>query len=243
MNFRGAGAWFRPVPFVLAVVAAGLLLCAGSGTRFGVWPYQTGFAVMRWSAYVGLAAGALALIALGVPKLRGRAAAGLAVALVAGIGVAWVPWEFLRRAQSVPPIHDISTDLENPPLFVAILPLRAGASNTAAHGGKEIAEQQRKGYPEIRPLMLVAPPADAFATARAAAEGMGWEIVAADAAAGRIEATATTPWFGFKDDIVIRIVPAGAGSRLDMRSVSRVGRNDIGVNARRIREYFARLAA
>jgi uncharacterized protein (DUF1499 family) len=70
---------------------------------------------------------------------------------------------------------------------------------------------------------------------------MRWEVVAADAAAGRIEATATTPWFGFRDDIVVRIVPADGGSRVDVRSVSRVGKGDLGVNARRIREFLGRL--
>jgi uncharacterized protein (DUF1499 family) len=67
--------------------------------------------------------------------------------------------------------------------------------------------------------------------------------VAADSSAGRIEATATTPWFGFKDDVVIRVAPDPAGSRVDVRSVSRVGQSDVGTNARRIRAYLARLAA
>jgi uncharacterized protein (DUF1499 family) len=70
---------------------------------------------------------------------------------------------------------------------------------------------------------------------------MGWDIVAADAPAGRIEATATTRWFGFKDDVVVRIEPAGEGSRIDVRSVSRVGGSDVGTNAKRIRAYLRRL--
>ena len=71
---------------------------------------------------------------------------------------------------------------------------------------------------------------------------MGWKIVAADSTAGRIEATATTPWFGFKDDVVVRVRPEGSGSRIDVRSVSRVGQSDVGTNARRIRAYLADLA-
>jgi uncharacterized protein (DUF1499 family) len=112
----------------------------------------------------------------------------------------------------------------------------------AAYPGGEVAAAQRRAYPDIGPLALAMPPATAFARALDAAKGMGWEIVAADAGAGRIEATATTPWFGFRDDVVVRITPAAAGSRVDVRSVSRVGRSDLGTNARRIREYLAMLS-
>jgi uncharacterized protein (DUF1499 family) len=84
-------------------------------------------------------------------------------------------------------------------------------------------------------------PAAAYARAFAAARAMGWEIVAAEPAAGRIEATATTRWFGFKDDVVVRVRGTSAGSRIDARSVSRVGKGDVGTNARRIRAYFAEI--
>ena len=96
--------------------------------------------------------------------------------------------------------------------------------------------------PDFKPLDLPLPPADAFARALDAAKGMGWEIAATDAAAGRIEATATTPWFGFRDDVVIRVTPAPPGSRIDVRSVSRVGRSDLGTNAKRIRTFLDKLA-
>jgi len=87
------------------------------------------------------------------------------------------------------------------------------------------------------------PPPVAFSRALEAAERMGWTLVANNPAEGRIEATDTTFWYGFKDDIVIRVTPAGAGSRVDVRSVSRVGRSDIGTNARRVRRYLAKLAS
>jgi uncharacterized protein (DUF1499 family) len=88
---------------------------------------------------------------------------------------------------------------------------------------------------------LTDPPAAAFTRALGAARRMGWEIVAADSAAGRIEATATTTWFGFKDDVVVRIKPNQNGSRIDVRSESRVGGSDIGTNAKRIRRYLGEL--
>ncbi len=231
----------RLLALVAAIAAVALLLASGLGYRFGLWPYRTGFDVLRWASYVGLAAAAVAIIALAIPKVRAGWARVLVGALVVGIAVVYVPWQWQQRAASVPRIHDITTDTVDPPQFVAQLPLRARAPNTAVYGGKEIAELQRKGYPDIQPLAIGVPPGVAFGRAHDAAESMGWEIVASDAVAGRIEATATTPWFGFKDDIVVRVSPSGQGSRIDVRSVSRVGRSDIGTNAKRIREFLAKL--
>ena len=147
----------------------------------------------------------------------------------------------MRRARSVPPIHDITTDTENPPPFVAVLPLRAGSPNASEYGGAEIAEQQKSAYPDVQPVILSMPADQAFERARSAAEDMGWTMVAAVPAEGRIEATAETFWFGFKDDVVIRLSPADGGTKVDVRSVSRVGRSDVGTNAARIRAYFRKL--
>jgi uncharacterized protein (DUF1499 family) len=162
------------------------------------------------------------------------AVAGVLISLV----VVGVPLAYLRTALGVPPIHDIATDTENPPPFEAILPLRA---DTAMYAGEETAAQQRGAYPEIKPQVLSVPPDEAFERALAVTREMGWEIVAAEKGKGRIEATDTTFWFGFKDDVVIRIQPAEAGSRVDVRSTSRVGVGDLGVNAARIRRVLERL--
>jgi uncharacterized protein (DUF1499 family) len=140
-----------------------------------------------------------------------------------------------------PSIHDITTDTENPPQFVALLAARQKAPNGAAHGGARVAQAQKAAYPDITPTKLDLPPARAFERALNVAGNMGWKIVAANQAEGRIEATATTFWFRFKDDIVIRIVASGNGSRLDLRSMSRLGRNDLGTNARRIRSFLNQL--
>jgi uncharacterized protein (DUF1499 family) len=221
----------------LAVTAALLLLVAGPGTRLDLWSFGTGFLLMRWALFVGLGAAALALLLLIIPKTRRGHGAMLGVALVIGVAAAWVPWSSYQTVRSLPFIHDISTDLEQPPEFVDVVPLRADAPNPVAHPGAETAAQQREGYPDIRPLDLDLPPAQAFDRALATARGQGWEIVAAVPEEGRIEATATTFWFGFKDDVVIRISPSDSGSRLDIRSKSRVGRSDVGANAARIREF------
>jgi uncharacterized protein (DUF1499 family) len=135
-------------------------------------------------------------------------------------------------------IHDITTDTENPPDFVAILPLRRD-SNPAEYGGPEIAAKQHAAYPDIRPLAVGISPSRAYEAALATAVAMKWQIVQGSPSERRIEAVATTRWFGFKDDIVIRISPAAnGGSVLDIRSASRVGLSDLGTNARRIRTFL-----
>jgi uncharacterized protein (DUF1499 family) len=235
---------YRAVSLLVVAAAASMLLACGPGNRFGLWPYPVSISLLRIAAYVAIAGAALALVGLLVPKLRAGGARTLAGALVVSIALFYFPWQFGQDAKSVPRIHDVSTDTENPPQFVAVVPLRAGAPNGPAYDGRETAELQKKGYPDLGPLVLKMPVQVAFNRALDAAQAMGWDIAGSDAAAGRIEATATTLWFGFKDDIVIRVTPEGAegvSSRVDVRSKSRVGRSDIGANAKRIRAYLASL--
>jgi uncharacterized protein (DUF1499 family) len=229
--------------FGLAVTSGLVLALAGPAYRGDVVGLRTAFALLRWAASIGIGAALVSLAGLAVVRPRGGAPLVLGLLGIAiGTMAAYVPWRWREQARSVPPIHDITTDLEQPPAFDAILPLRADAPNPAEYGGPEIAAQQREAYPEVRPLELAAPPGMAFRRALAVARDMGWEIVAADSAAGRIEATATTRWFGFMDDVVVRITATGDGSRVDVRSVSRVGRSDVGTNAERIRQYLGRLS-
>lgn len=229
--------------FLLAVLSACAAVLSGFGSRWEWWRYVTGFAILRWAAYTGLAAAALSF-AGGVVFRPGRLQRGTSFSvagIVIGLTVAGIPWSWLHTAQRVPHIHDITTDTENPPRLVSVLPFRKNAQNSIEYGGPEIAAQQHSAYPDIVPLMLPIQPAQAFERALAAARHRGWMIVDANPAEGHIEATATTFWFGFKDDVVIRIVPVPDGSRLDMRSVSRVGVSDVGTNAARIRSYLKEL--
>jgi uncharacterized protein (DUF1499 family) len=106
---------------------------------------------------------------------------------------------------------------------------------------RSFAAQQAAAYPEVRPLIVALPPAEVFPRLLAAAEAMDWAIVSSDQASGRIEATATVPWWGFKDDIVVVMSPDGVGTRVDVRSKSRVGKSDLGVNAERIQDYLGRV--
>lgn len=228
---------------LLAAIAGGaallLLAAAGPAYRLGILPLPYAFILLRWSAYVGIAAVILALIAGSLAYRRGARMKTLlaGAALVAGLVAVAIPWQWQRTARSVPPIHDITTDLENPPTYEAVVPLRANARNKLDRP-PDLAQRQRDGYPDLAPITLPSPRDQVFDRALAAAQDAGWEIVTADKSSGRIEATDTTRWFGFKDDVVVRLTPWGSGTRVDVRSVSRVGGSDVGTNARRIREYL-----
>ncbi len=231
--------------FGIAFIAAIAALLAGLGTRWGWWDYRSGFLILRCAVWAGLGAIAISLYAI-VMALRHRlrrASVFSIHGLIIGALVFGVPWYLVNEGRKLPPIHDITTDTERPPAFVAVLPVRKDAPNTAQYGGAELAAQQKQGYPDVVPALLAVPPRAAFDLALDVARKSGWEIVAAVPDDNRIEATATTDWFGFKDDIVIRVKPANGGSRVDMRSVSRVGRSDLGANARRIRDFMRELTA
>jgi uncharacterized protein (DUF1499 family) len=229
----------------LGVIALLMVGLAGPGTRFGWWHFRTAFQVwLKYGSYVAVLAVVVAVLALIVSR-RSRSRKGLALALVAlllGLAAYLLPWSWRRGAKGVPPIHDITTDFANPPPLAYSRALRDSLDiNPWEYEGDSIAAQQREAYPDIRPVMLALPPDSAYAAAYRAAREMGWEIVDASRERLTIEATDETPWFGFVDDVVIRVSPASGISRVDVRSVSRVGRGDMGLNAKRIRKYAAKL--
>jgi uncharacterized protein (DUF1499 family) len=222
----------------LALAAGLVLLVTGPGYRIGLWPLPTAFALLRWGAIMGAVSAVLAAIVLW--RRHGRDALA-ALALIVGVAAFAVPFRFQRLAAAAPPIHDISTDTANPPTFQAVVPLRTDARNSLDYS-QDAAQQQRTAYPEIKPLIIEMPAAQVFDRALMTAREAGWEIVDANANAGRIEATDTTTFFGFKDDLVVRLTPLEGRTVVDVRSVSRVGRGDAGTNARRVREFLERLS-
>jgi len=209
----------RGAALVLALGGLVLLLLSGPFVRFDVVDLRTGFWFFRWAAYLGIAAALLAVVVLAVPRLRARGVAAPAFALLLGVAVFYAPFQFQNRSRAVPPINDITTDTANPPQYM---------TTRRAYPGEEMARLQRAAYPDLAPLALPLAPPEAFAKAVKAAEAMGWEVVGRDAEKGTIEAVDTTKWFGFKDDIAVRVAPAPAGSPnrslVDVRSKSRVGR-------------------
>ncbi|NKI33587.1 DUF1499 domain-containing protein [Wenzhouxiangella sp. XN79A] len=234
----------RRLAISLALLALIVLLIGGPGYRLGLWALGFGLlGVMRYALYLGAAGALLAVIGLLLPRVREQGAGVLVLALLLGAVVAAVPVGVRQIASGKPFIHDITTDLEDPPAFVAVVPLRAGAPNPPEYGGADVAEQQRRGYPELGPAIFDRPTEAVFDAAVATVDSMGWERVATVAEDGRIEATDTTLWYGFKDDIVIRIRATPDGTRVDLRSKSRVGGSDLGKNADRIAGYLDRLDA
>ena len=227
--------WLRRA--AIAAVALALLALALSGplTRFDVWSYRIGLELFRWGGYLGAAAAVLAVAVLAWPAARRIGIAAPLVVLVVGLIAYFIPSQFWAQARAVPRINDITTDTANPPQYMT-------ASRPYP---REFATLQKQAYPDLATLELRIPTGEAYARAVAAAEAMGWEVVGRDAAAGTIEAVDTTRWFGFRDDIAIRVSDAPDTShnrsRIDVRSKSRVGRNDFGTNARRIRTYLQHL--
>ncbi len=224
-------------------MALGFLALMGTlatpfGNRAKLWGYGTSLEILHWAFYIGIAALLVSLIAL--YRCRpGAGHRGFALMLVSVLVLATalaVPAYWGYQKSRLPPIQDITTDTEEPPEFWS-------APTSRAYGGEAVAAMQRKAYPDIRPLQLDNPPEQVFEAAVALVRERGWRLWDPDPEEGRIEASITTFWFGFEDDVAIRIREAEGGkTRVDMRSTSRFGGGgDGGTNARRIRDFLADL--
>lgn len=206
------------------------------GFRQGGWPWSQSYRLATWGAWAALAGFIVALAGL-IVWLRNRQSGGLAVLLglvlslpVAGMGIA-----FDMAARMTPPINDISTDTQDPPVFwFTVTPTDFPAAN---------AEPQRAAYPDVRPLDLDLSFDDAFGLALALVEERGWKVLSADPDESQIEAIATSRLFGFQDEVAIRVSETDNGTRIDMRSRSRLGQVDRGANARRIMAFMSDLDA
>ena len=227
----------RPLGFLsilLGVASIALLAVSVWGFRAGGWPWPQAYDLAGWGAWTA-GAGVIAALAGLVVWLRRRRGGSGAVLLglilslpVAGLGAA-----FEIAVRITPPINDISTDTEDPPVFW----FTATPSDYPAQN----AEPQRAAYPDVRPLDMPVSADDAFAAALALVEERGWEVLSADPVESQIEAIATSRIFGFEDEVAIRVTETETGARIDMRSRSRLGQIDRGANARRIEAFLADL--
>ena len=232
--------------FYLALLAALIVAACGPAHRYLGIDLDLALAMYRYGFYLAAAAMALALATL-VPTRPGDRRRGFVAALLGlgiGLAAAWGPGGWLLDARAAPRLNDISSDTDEPPAMVVTQQMRRGAPNPPAYPGKAAAAQQRAAYPDIQPILLNLTPAEAFRRVDEVAMSMGWDIVARAPAEGRIEAIDTSEWFGMTDDIVVRLRPEGtSGTRIDIRSKSRVGESDFGENARRIRTFRDKLKA
>jgi uncharacterized protein (DUF1499 family) len=240
-----AAAWWAKAILIGAIIAAVLLPIGALGTRLGIWPFQIGLLLLVSGAALALLTVVLGIIALLV-VMRQRRVAERGV-LYIGLIIAGVTAGFMGMqigaARSVPMIHNISTDVVDPPQFDAVIALRGPAANPLDYDSATLAPLQTAAYPGVKPLITKLDAAAAIDRTLEVLDDMGLEIVNVDREAGRVEATATSFWFGFKDDVVVRVRQTPEGSVIDLRSVSRVGRGDVGVNAKRIEEFIARFNA
>jgi hypothetical protein len=242
MTTRTAPAGTRLCRIGTWIAASGALLIAlAAGHRYGLVPdWRIALALLA----LGGGLMAIALVAAGIGLVRSRGSAGAAsrpgtwiaflaaaATTVAGVGS--------LDAIGKPPIHDITTDLVNPPMFVDAIPAReaALATNPPMYFSSRDAPVQAKAYPDLGTVVLAMPASEAFGKALATAKALGWKIISANPVAGRIEATATTTWIGLESDVVVRITPAGPESRVDLRSKSRSVPADMGTNAKLIRSF------
>ncbi len=227
------------IGLVLAFGAAAALLAGGLGHRAGWWHFTSGLKLAEWGVYGALVALAVSLLAAVLTWPDAARKRGFPMALVgvlATLPVIATAGYWVHAARTYPVINDISTDLDDPPVFWDM-------PNPTDHPGESFAAKQRAAYPDIVPLTLSAPPQQVFGHARALVRERGWSVVAADEVDRRIEATEKSRLFGFVDEVVLRIAETSDGTRVDMRSRSRLGRSDLGVNAARIRAFLDDLAA
>lgn len=236
-NSRRPLSWPALSGLILGLAAIASVVVSGVGYQQGWWPFPRGLQIAEWAAY-GAAFG-LVLAVIGLIRTRGSQRRGFILAIL-GVAVTLplvamaIHWEYAARAY--PPINDISTDTENAPVFWDM-------PTPTDYPGGETAAKQRAAYPDLVTLQLAIPPDKVFAHALALVEDKGWELVSKAPEEGNIEATVSSLLYGFKDEFAVRITPADGGSKVDVRSRSRLGRIDRGVNAKRIRAYLAELEA
>ena len=219
---------------LLGLASLGLLAVSAWGIRAGGWPWPQAYDLAGWGAWAAGAGTVAALAGLVVWLRRRKGGAGaVLLGLILSLPVAGLGAAFEIAARTTPPINDISTDTDDPPVFwFTSTPSDYPASN---------AEPQRAAYPHARPRDLPVSADEAFAAALALVEERGWEVLSADPAESQIEAIATSRLFGFEDEVAIRVTGTDTGARIDMRSRSRLGQIDRGTNARRIEAFLADL--
>ncbi len=247
MTMTRGGLWTRRLSkwsLRLGVIAIVLIFGGALLGRFDVIPKLTAVSMMFGGgalSFLGVIIAVIAIV-LNVRNRTGFMMSALVGLLLSG-GLAGFMASRAAIAGKVPAIHDITTDLANPPAFTK---LTLAADNLR---GVETIENWRtmhaKAYGDIKPVTIAKPVSAVIATAEKLARARGWSIAHVDQAQGVLEATASVSLIQFQDDVILRVTPGadGMGSRVDMRSVSRVGVSDLGVNAKRVREFLDALSA
>lgn len=233
------------IGFILALLCAVAAVGSGLGYRLGLWHFRTGFEILKWSFFVSGATLLILLACMFFVQTKTRADSMIGITgIIICLVLVYVPYSWKKTLDAYPYIHDISTDTLNPPDFVIVDQLRAADDHSIEYDGLEVAELQVKAYPDIKTLVIDGDIEKHLQSAENVLNDMNLDIVSVDIESGRIEAVATSFLFGFKDDMVIRMTETdGAQVAVDVRSKSRVGKSDLGQNAKRIRRFMEGLAA
>lgn len=227
----------------LGLFAIPVAVIAVFAQRTGRLDYLPALATLGSAMALAAAGVALGVVAMAIIWVRGNRGAGAAaLGIVAGIAVLGAPAYFIGRAWELPPLTDIVTDPANPPPFVFAAAERRPGENPIAYPGDGSAMTQMAAYPDIEPLRVSQPPEETHALATQLVESRGWRVLDSGSGSQRIEAVVTSLVLKLNSDVVIVITPEGTGSRVDMRSASRVGDRDLGENAARIRAFLSELA-
>jgi len=225
---------------LLAVLSIGFMIF---GARVGLWEPIDGFLLVRsYLNLLGYTVLGLGFIGILHQLMTGNNAGLVKAAIASCVGLGLLApmlYSIVTPAKRFPPIHDITTDTDNAPLFLFLNEQRAGAKNSLIYAGDQVAKQQLSAFPDIKPIYTQKNAKQAFAEALTIVKQKGWQVVAQDVEQLHIEAIARTPVYHFVDDVVIVLTPLANGSKIDIRSVSRIGRGDRGVNAARIRNFIA----
>lgn len=227
---------------LLAIANVVVASISGFGVRMEWWGYPTGFSILKIAFYCGLAVGVGALVMLAIGFLKNLPIKVMAVAAFALAGLtAAGPLLTAKSFREIPTYGNIATNLENSPEFVFLAEERAAtAENPALFTTAEAADLQRKYFPELGSIISNRSAAELAQATRQLFSNKGWELAPTDNGAERVEATATSFWFGFKDDVVVVLQSLPDGSTLiDARSASRVGKFDGGANVKRVQKILS----
>jgi len=248
---------FAWLVFILALALPLWFIAAALGSKYGHWGWQFGLGTMTIQLgpmlILGVGIAAVVSLVLGLVKSPRVKPFILSIAALIIVGLIFGRIANMGSvSENVPPIHDVQTDWEDPIQFSeAIMTEREkvdgvnpveddpviaeyAKSRWPDMAGRSVAEVQRESYQPMNTYIAPAPPDVLYAAAYSSLADLGIEIITADEENYVLEGTYTSQWFGFKDDVAVRIRPKGEGSEMDVRSVSRVGLSDLGANAERV---------
>ena len=230
---------------VLGVALINVLLAvmAGLGTRMAWWDFPVGFSLLKVAFYSAWIAGGVAFVLSLVGFMNQSPIQRALGAFVLSCFVIIIPFSLVQTFRTIPTYADATTDFENPPVFELLAKERkTTAKNPLEYRAGEAEGLQRKYFPDLRTLTIKDSVAEANRKTREALSEMGLHLAPGAVRRDRVEATATSFWFGFKDDVVVVFTSLPDGStQVNVRSASRVGKLDGGANAKRVAAVLARL--